>query len=90
MASVIWKMGFISSIPSAPGSIRSSRMRSGFSTSMRRSASSGSPVTMGVYPASDSVFRTSRSICGSSSTARTRARPLAIGPGLGAEPLAAS
>ena len=39
---------FINSNPLVPGSARSSRMRWGFSTSMSRSTSSGSPVTMAV------------------------------------------
>ena len=71
---------FVNSIPSVPGSPRSIRTKWGFSAPMRRSTSSGLPVTIGVWPASESVFRTSLSICGSSSTARMRARPLAVCP----------
>ena len=71
---------FVNSIPSVTGSPRSIRTKWGFSASMRRSTSSGLPVTIGVWPAAESVFRTSLSICGSSSTARMRARPLAVCP----------
>ena len=44
--SAVFRMRFISSIPSLPGSIRSSSSRCGFSSSMRRVTSSGSPVTL--------------------------------------------
>ena len=40
------EMSFISLIPSVPGDTRSSRTRSGISSSTRRSAPSGSPVTI--------------------------------------------
>ena len=42
------RMSFISSMPSLPGSIMSSRTRRGASSAMRRETSSGSPVTTGV------------------------------------------
>ena len=42
---------FVNSIPSVPGSPRSIRTKWGFSASMRRSTSSGLPVTIGVWPA---------------------------------------
>ena len=45
--SAVSRMSFIRSIPSLPGSIRSNRTRWGFSSSMRRGTSCGSPVTMG-------------------------------------------
>ena len=46
----IFRMACISSMPSDPGRTRSSSASWGRSCSMRRTASSGSPVTRGVYP----------------------------------------
>ena len=48
-----------------------------------RESSACSPVTRAVYPARVSASRTKRSVCGSSSTTRTRAGSRVSGPGPG-------
>ena len=72
-ASEIRVIRFMRSNPSTPGNTRSRRMRRGFSLSIRLSTSSGLPVAIREYPASDSTRRRSQSVCWSSSTARMRA-----------------
>ena len=69
---VISKILCIRSMPSIPGITRSSSTRCGSFASTRLRASSGSPVTIGVYPALVSVSHKYLRVCGSSSAARMR------------------